>query len=253
MYQKIFWFFFVNCVILGWIGGKAIEEPYYIIGQVCTIFYFSYFIFILPILAFFEKSSFYTLAKKLEIYDNKIYDSFFLNVNNFAWSRNKSGLNNNNNTLYFNNKDLLTSILIILTYNQAAFLFGVGDRIPNLLTFFVIFIIYNICISNKVLDLTNLYFYKKNLWFIIYYTVKKFIFNIYNIILIQIQQSFIFFYYYKKYVSILLNILYLKLTFTNNILSNLNTTLYFFIKLYFFKYFEKKYKYKLLSLLFYTK
>jgi hypothetical protein len=39
---------------LGWVGGKAIEEPYYFLGQLFTIFYFIYFIFILPLLGIFE-------------------------------------------------------------------------------------------------------------------------------------------------------------------------------------------------------
>lgn len=43
-YHKIFfWFFFFNCLILGWIGGKSIETPYYEIGQIATVFYFFYF------------------------------------------------------------------------------------------------------------------------------------------------------------------------------------------------------------------
>ena len=41
------WIFFFNCLILGWIGGKSIETPYYEIGQLATFFYFFYFFLIL--------------------------------------------------------------------------------------------------------------------------------------------------------------------------------------------------------------
>lgn len=41
------WFFFFNCLVLGWIGGKSIETPYYEIGQTATFFYFFYFFLIL--------------------------------------------------------------------------------------------------------------------------------------------------------------------------------------------------------------
>lgn len=41
--------------MLGWIGGKPIESPYYEIGQIATIFYFGYFLFVLPLLNSFER------------------------------------------------------------------------------------------------------------------------------------------------------------------------------------------------------
>jgi hypothetical protein len=37
-------------LVLGWIGGKSIETPYYEIGQIATVFYFLYFF----LLVFFD-------------------------------------------------------------------------------------------------------------------------------------------------------------------------------------------------------
>lgn len=51
----LFWIFVVDCLVLGWIGGKPIESPYYEIGQFATVFYFSYFLLILPALNSFER------------------------------------------------------------------------------------------------------------------------------------------------------------------------------------------------------
>jgi hypothetical protein len=42
-HKFLFWLFFFNCLVLGWIGGKSIETPYYEIGQIATLFYFAYF------------------------------------------------------------------------------------------------------------------------------------------------------------------------------------------------------------------
>lgn len=53
--QKVFfWIFFANCLILGWIGGKNIETPFYEIGQLATIYYFLYFVAIIPLVTSVE-------------------------------------------------------------------------------------------------------------------------------------------------------------------------------------------------------
>jgi len=49
-----FWLFIVNFFLLGWIGGNHAEEPFITIGQICTIFYFAYFIIIIPVLSKIE-------------------------------------------------------------------------------------------------------------------------------------------------------------------------------------------------------
>ena len=40
----LFWFLVGIVIILTWIGAKPVEDPYIIIGQLFTIFYFSYFL-----------------------------------------------------------------------------------------------------------------------------------------------------------------------------------------------------------------
>ncbi len=54
-YKKFFWSFVADCLILGWIGGKPVEYPYIIIGQLATFFYFFFFLIIIPFLGIFEK------------------------------------------------------------------------------------------------------------------------------------------------------------------------------------------------------
>jgi ubiquinol-cytochrome c reductase cytochrome b subunit len=54
-YKFFFWIFIMDFIILAWIGGKPVEEPYYTIGQIATCFYFFYFILVLPILSRVER------------------------------------------------------------------------------------------------------------------------------------------------------------------------------------------------------
>ena len=42
--KLIFWLIIRSFIILTWIGGRPVEEPFIIIGQITTIFYFSYFV-----------------------------------------------------------------------------------------------------------------------------------------------------------------------------------------------------------------
>jgi ubiquinol-cytochrome c reductase cytochrome b subunit len=42
--QILFWSFIASWVILTWIGGRPVEDPYVTIGQLATIWYFIFFI-----------------------------------------------------------------------------------------------------------------------------------------------------------------------------------------------------------------
>jgi ubiquinol-cytochrome c reductase cytochrome b subunit len=53
--QFFFWLFIGNVLLLGWLGACLVEEPYVIISQLATLFYFSYFFLILPFLAYLEQ------------------------------------------------------------------------------------------------------------------------------------------------------------------------------------------------------
>jgi ubiquinol-cytochrome c reductase cytochrome b subunit len=53
-----FWFFVVNFIILMWIGSMHPEEPYLTIGQFATLFYFLYFLFIIPVIGIIENTLF---------------------------------------------------------------------------------------------------------------------------------------------------------------------------------------------------
>jgi ubiquinol-cytochrome c reductase cytochrome b subunit len=54
LYRKLFWFIFADFLLLGWIGHEIVETPFIEIGQVGTVFYFLYFLVIIPALGILE-------------------------------------------------------------------------------------------------------------------------------------------------------------------------------------------------------
>lgn len=61
------WFFFVNFLILMWIGSQHPEEPFVGVGQIATAFYFIYFIGIIPLIGVIENTllDLATFSKKI--------------------------------------------------------------------------------------------------------------------------------------------------------------------------------------------
>jgi ubiquinol-cytochrome c reductase cytochrome b subunit len=55
-FKIFFWILVIDIGFLGWIGGLPAEEPYVMIGQVATIYYFAHFLIILPILSMVERT-----------------------------------------------------------------------------------------------------------------------------------------------------------------------------------------------------
>jgi ubiquinol-cytochrome c reductase cytochrome b subunit len=51
-----FWLFTANFLMLMQLGAKHVESPFIELGQLCTIFYFSYFILIVPFISLIENT-----------------------------------------------------------------------------------------------------------------------------------------------------------------------------------------------------
>ena len=56
LYRKAFWLLVADFLILGWIGQKVVETPYIEIGQIATVFYFFFFLVLLPGLGILESA-----------------------------------------------------------------------------------------------------------------------------------------------------------------------------------------------------
>ena len=48
-------FIVIDVIILTWVGGNPPEGNFILIGRVATIYYFSHFLFIMPIIGIIEK------------------------------------------------------------------------------------------------------------------------------------------------------------------------------------------------------
>jgi ubiquinol-cytochrome c reductase cytochrome b subunit len=55
LFKKFYWLLVVDFLILGWIGQKPVETPFIEVGQIATLFYFIFFIILIPLLGIFEK------------------------------------------------------------------------------------------------------------------------------------------------------------------------------------------------------
>ncbi|MBE7185756.1 MAG: cytochrome b N-terminal domain-containing protein [Methylobacterium mesophilicum] len=53
-YKLFFWLFAANAIFLGWLGSKPPEQPYVIMSQFATLYYFAFFLVIMPLLGLFE-------------------------------------------------------------------------------------------------------------------------------------------------------------------------------------------------------
>jgi len=55
IYKQFFWLLLIDCVILGWVGGKPPEGMFVILGQLATAYYFAHFLIIVPIISKIER------------------------------------------------------------------------------------------------------------------------------------------------------------------------------------------------------
>ena len=49
------WLFFINAIVLGWVGVMPAEGVYVLIARIASVYYFSFFLIIMPLLSRFEK------------------------------------------------------------------------------------------------------------------------------------------------------------------------------------------------------
>jgi ubiquinol-cytochrome c reductase cytochrome b subunit len=56
MFRMFFWILVLDILVLGFCGGRPAEEPWVMISQVATIYYFAHFLMILPILSAVERT-----------------------------------------------------------------------------------------------------------------------------------------------------------------------------------------------------
>lgn len=63
LHQVFFWFLFFDFLLLGYIGQQIPETPFIEIGQLASIYYFAYFLIIVPQLGYLETCLVYVTSK----------------------------------------------------------------------------------------------------------------------------------------------------------------------------------------------
>jgi ubiquinol-cytochrome c reductase cytochrome b subunit len=56
LYQKFFWFLVADFILLSYIGQAPPESPFIEIGQIATVYYFGFFLVLIPVLGRIEKA-----------------------------------------------------------------------------------------------------------------------------------------------------------------------------------------------------
>ncbi len=56
-YKLCFWIFVADCILLGWLGSRPAEGIYVVMSQLGTLYYFAFFLVIMPILGLIETPS----------------------------------------------------------------------------------------------------------------------------------------------------------------------------------------------------
>ena len=56
LHRKFFWLLVADCLLLGWLGGQPVEEPYIFVGQIAAFLFFLYFLVLVPVLGKLENA-----------------------------------------------------------------------------------------------------------------------------------------------------------------------------------------------------
>ncbi|MGB1826165.1 MAG: cytochrome b, partial [Candidatus Puniceispirillaceae bacterium] len=54
VFRIFFWLLFIDCILLGYLGGMPAEGIYVLLSRLATAWYFLHFLVILPMLSVFE-------------------------------------------------------------------------------------------------------------------------------------------------------------------------------------------------------
>jgi len=65
LFKIFYWFFIIDVILLGWLGAQVVEEPFIIIGQLATTYYFIFLIILLPFLGKIEHTLILSTMKRL--------------------------------------------------------------------------------------------------------------------------------------------------------------------------------------------
>ena len=56
IYKQLYWIFFADCLLLGWIGGQPAEGTMLLVGRIATFWYFFHLLILIPFVPKWEKT-----------------------------------------------------------------------------------------------------------------------------------------------------------------------------------------------------
>ena len=54
IFKICYWLLVADFLILGWVGQKPVKDAYIIVGQISTVFYFTFFLILIPLIGNLE-------------------------------------------------------------------------------------------------------------------------------------------------------------------------------------------------------
>ena len=54
VFKIFYWLLVADFLILGWIGQKPVKDTYVIVGQIATVYYFLFFLVLIPLIGVIE-------------------------------------------------------------------------------------------------------------------------------------------------------------------------------------------------------
>lgn len=54
IFKIFYWLIVADFLILGWIGQKPVKDVFVVVGQIATVFYFLFFVFLIPLIGIVE-------------------------------------------------------------------------------------------------------------------------------------------------------------------------------------------------------
>jgi ubiquinol-cytochrome c reductase cytochrome b subunit len=63
IYAIFYWMLLSDFILLGWVGQKAVDTPFFEIGRFATVFYFLFFLVLVPLSGLLEKALIYRKTK----------------------------------------------------------------------------------------------------------------------------------------------------------------------------------------------
>ena len=64
IFKIFYWLLVADFLLLGWIGQKPVKDIYVLVGQIATVFYFLFFIVLIPVIGIFEAKLISYTSKK---------------------------------------------------------------------------------------------------------------------------------------------------------------------------------------------